>query len=261
MLSAGKFEAFTRIGFAARGLMYVLIGYLALQSGRAEDGSGVLEYLNSGAGKALLVLMGLGFLAYGIWRLSEALLDSEGHGKDAKGWAVRAGGAASGLVHLGLALYAFGLTAERGGGGGGNGGAQEGAATALSMPGGQVMLWIAAAALLATGIFQLAKAARADFLKHLDRGAAGKPWVEWLGRAGYAARGIVFVIMAWFLWNAARSADPSQAGDMGTALGSLSGTLQLLVAAGLLMFGLFSFVEAAYRRINDPHVLERLKAA
>src|SRR5687768_10435456 len=97
----------TRIGFAARGIMYVLIGYLAIRAGRTQSGTEALATLDSGAGKLLLILMALGFLAYGIWRLSEAAIDSEGHGSDAKGWAIRAGGAVSGILHIGLALFAF----------------------------------------------------------------------------------------------------------------------------------------------------------
>jgi hypothetical protein len=260
MLSTGKMEAFTRVGFAARGIMYFLIGYLALRTGRAEDGSGALDYLNGGAGKALLALMALGFLAYGIWRLSEALIDSEGHGSDAKGVAVRTGGAISGLIHLGLSFSAAALAFGSRGGGSGDG-AQQGAASVLSFPGGSVALTIAAAALILTGAYQLIKAVKGDFLKHLDQEAARKDWVIWIGRAGYAARGVVFLIMGWFLWQAARDTNASEAGDMGAALGSLPSTLQMIVAAGLLLFGLFSFVEAVYRRINDPQVVDRLKAA
>jgi hypothetical protein len=263
MLSASKFQTFTRIGFAARGVMYFLIGYLALRSGGGEDASSALEFLDGGAGKWLLALMAAGFLAYGIWRLSEALIDTEGHGNEGKGIAIRLGGAVSGLIHLGLALTAVRLATSSGGGGGsgGDGGAEQGAATALSLPGGQLLLWAAAIILLLTGLYQLVKAARADFLKHLDPAAARQEWVKWLGRLGYAARGIVFVIMGWFILSAARAADASEAGDMGAALGSLSGSWQMVVAAGLLMFGLFSLVEAVYRRITDPQVLERLKPA
>jgi hypothetical protein len=253
-------EALTRIGFGARGVMYFLIGYLALRTGRTSDGADALGYLDSGTGKFLLALMALGFLAYAVWRLSEALIDSEGHGTDAKGIAVRVGGAVSGLIHLGLSFTAASLAFSQSSSGGGDG-AQQGAASALSFPGGGIALTLAALALILTGFYQLVKAVRGDFLRHLDQKAARKDWVNWAGRAGYAARGIVFLIMGWFLWQAARSSDASEAGDMGAALGSLPSPLQMVVAAGLLLFGVFSFVEAVYRRINDPQVLERMKSA
>lgn len=258
MLSAGKYEALTRIGFAARGVMYLLIAYLALRTGRTEDGLGAMEWLGSGSGRIVVAAMALGFLGYGLWRLTEAAIDGEGHGSDASGAAVRAGGVASGLIHLLLSFYAARLAS--GGGSGGGGGAEGGAATALSLPGGQAMLAAAAAALLVVGIYQGVKAWRADHLKFLDLGAARQGWVQWSGRIGYAARGIVFLVMGLFLARAAFQEDASEAGDMGQALAALPETLQLLVAAGLGLFGLFSFVEARHRRINDPDVLERMRA-
>ena len=257
MLSVGKLEAMTRAGFAARGIMYILIGFLSLGAGRAEDGAGALRYLDSGAGKLLLGLMALGFVGYGIWRLAEAAIDTEGRGTDAKGVAVRAGGAASGLIHLALGLLAAKLALGNGGGGGSS--SEEGARTALGLPGGWLLIAAAAAILVLVGLYQLAKAYKADFLKHLEPGATRQAWVVWTGRAGYAARGVVFVIMGWFLWQAARDAQASEAGDMGAAIASLPGTLQMVVAAGLMLFGLFSLVEARFRRINDPQVVERLR--
>ena len=258
MLSVPSLEMLTRIGFAARGVMYVIIGYLALRFGRSEDPSGALAYLGEGSGKILLAVMALGLLAYGIWRLSEALVDTEGHGSDAKGVAARLGGGVSGLVHLGLGFLAAKLASGNGSGGGG-GGAQEGAATALGLPGGTILLTIAGAALIGTGLWQFLNAARGDFLRHLDGRAARKGWVEGLGRAGYAARGVIFVIVGWFLLQAGFSSEPGKAGGMEEALSSLSGTLLSIVAFGLILFGLFSFVEAWYRRITNPDVLARLK--
>ena len=103
MTGSGKFELLTRVGFAARGLIYVLIGYFALKSGRTEDGGGVLAWLASGSGLILLAVMAAGLLAYGFWRILEAWIDSAGRGADAKGIAARVGGAISGLVHIALA--------------------------------------------------------------------------------------------------------------------------------------------------------------
>ncbi len=261
MPSLPSLEMFTRIGFAARGLMYVIIGYLALRFGRAESGEGALATLAEGSGKLLLGIMALGFVAYGVWRLSEALVDTEGHGTDGKGMAARIGGAASGVIHLGLAIVAVNLAFGRGGSGGGQSGAEQGAATALALPGGPLLLIVAGAVLIGTGLFQFVKTAKADFLRHLDGRVASRPLVMWLGRAGYAARGLVFVIIGWSLLQAGLADSAAPAGGMEQALASLSGTLLAVVAMGLLLFGLFSLVEARYRRINDPNVVARLKGA
>jgi hypothetical protein len=145
---AGKFELLTRTGFAARGILYGLIGWLALKSGRTEDGQGVLAWLDSGNGRILLAAMGVGFLFYAAWRLVEARLDTSGHGNDTKGLAVRAGGVMSGLVHLflGAAALVHAIGDDKGGSGGDS--AQQGAETMLGLPGGWLMV-IAGAALLA----------------------------------------------------------------------------------------------------------------
>lgn len=260
MPSVPSLEMLTRIGFAARGIMYVTIGYLALQFGRSEGGTGALRYLANGSGKLLLAVMALGFLAYGVWRLSEALVDTEGHGADMKGIAARLGGAVSGIVHLGLAALATNLSFGQNRGGSGSG-AEEGAAATLSLPGGMILLMLVGLVLIGTGIWQILKAVRADFLRPLDGAASKQAWVLWLGRTGYAARGIVFVITGWFALQAGMSSDASDAGGMEQALGALTGELLAAVALGLLLFGLFSFVEARYRRITDPEVLRRLNDA
>jgi hypothetical protein len=261
MPSLPNLEMFTRIGFAARGIMYAVIGYLALRFGQTESGAGALATLAEGSGKLLLGIMALGFAAYGVWRLSEALVDTEGHGSDSKGKAARIGGGLSGVVHLGLAIVAANLAFGKGGSGGGRSGAEQGAATALALPGGSLLLLVAGAALIGVGLWQLVRAAKGDFLRHLDGRVAGEAWVKWLGRGGYAARGLVFAIIGWSLLQAGLADSAAPAGGMEQALGSLSGTLLTAVALGLLLFGLFSLVEARYRRINDPKVAARLKGA
>jgi hypothetical protein len=258
LATGGRFEALTRVGFAARGIIYVLIGWLTLRSGRTEDGGGVLAWLASGSGRILLAVMAAGLLAYGVWRLLEAWIDSAGHGSSAKGAAARAGGAVSGLVHIALggaaALHALGS------GGGGSDSAESGARTLLSLPGGGIMLILVAAILLVTGFVQLGKAWTLGFLRHLGGGAEARRWITVLGRAGFLARGIVFLIMAWFFWRAGSEHSSAQAGGPADALSSLPDNLQILVAAGLLLFGLFSLAEAWFRRIEDPHVVERLRS-
>ena len=261
MPSIPNLELLTRIGFAARGVMYLIIGYLALRFGRSENTSGALEFLAEGSGKLLLAVMAVGFLAYGIWRLSEAVVDTEGQGTEPKALAARIGGGVSGLVHVGLAFVALDLALGQPGAGGGGDEAEQGAATALALPGGHVLVLIAGVALIGTGLYQLVNAAKANFLRHLDGRAARQDWVKWFGRAGYAARGIVFVFIGWSLLQAGMSSQVSEADGMAQSFDALSGTLFTAVAIGFVLFGLFSFVEARHRKITDPQVLDRLKGA
>ncbi|MDE0879206.1 MAG: DUF1206 domain-containing protein [Sphingomonas bacterium] len=263
MVSIGAIEAMARLGFAARGLMYIAVGYLALKLGRTTDNTGALKFIESAGGSVLLGVMALGFVGYGVWRLSDAVLDSEGRGNDAKGIAKRIGGAVSGAVHLAFAWVsarlAFG-TSSAGTGGGGAGGAEQGASTALSLPFGGVLLMIGAALLFGVGAYQIVKAYKLGFLKHLDPKAARYEWVHWLGRIGFAARGIVFVMSAVFLWRAAEASNADAAGGTEQALDAFPPWLRLMVAGGFFLFGVFSLVEARYRQINEPDVVDRLRA-
>ena len=247
-----------RAGFAARGILYLLVGWLALREGRNEDPASALSYLEAGGGTAAVTIAAVALASYGLWRLANAAMDGDGHGGDAKGLAIRAGGLVSGIVHLGLAAVAARL-AFFGRSGGDNGeAAQAGAASALDLPGGWLLLAGIAALLFATGLFQLVQAVKAGFLKRLDHIAARQSWVKAIGRAGYGARGLVFLVMAWLLWNAARDENAREAGGLGKAVASLPPSLELAVAAGLFLFGLFSLVEARYRRVSLPDGMGRL---
>lgn len=242
------FEVVTRLGFAARGLMYGAIGWLAFASGRTEDAGGILAYLESHVGGVLVVVMAAGFFSYAAWRLLEAWLDTEDRGSDAKGVAVRLAGAGSGLIHLGLGAAAV-LTALHARGGGGGDAPESGAATALSIPGGEALLYVAAAVAAGVGIQQFRKAWSLKFLRHLKPEAAKRGWIAWLGRLGYAARGVLFLVIGWLLVRAAQAHNSGAAGGMDDALGSLPRMVQIAVAAGVFLFGLFSLTEAVYRRM------------
>ena len=247
-----KFVLLTRLGFAARGLLYLTIAWLVIRTGRAEDLQGALEYVGDGGGKWVLIAMTAGFIAYGLWRLADAALNTEAHDDDKMGAAKRIGAAGSGLIYLFLAWTAIRLITSGGSSESGGGGAEEGTRTALDLPGGELIVVIAALILLGVGIFQLVKAAKVSFLKHLDPLVANADWAKWAGRLGYAARGVIFLITGWFLLQAGLAEKASKSGGMEEALAWLSPTTSLLVAIGLAFFGLFSLVEARYRVIHSP---------
>lgn len=252
MNSAVRLTMLTRLGFAARGLLYMIIAYLVIRAGRPEDLSGALQYLSQGSGRLLLFAITAGFVAYGIWRLADAIFNIERHPPDGKGLRQRLGAAGSGVVYLLLAWEAVKLI--RGAGALGSTGPQDEARTALALPGGELALEIAGAVLVGVGAFQLIKAAKAKFLRHLQPDVASQPWAKWTGRLGYAARGFVFLIIGYFLFRAGLEERPGNAGGMEQALAWLDNPWDQLVAVGLFCFGLFSLVEARFRIIHDVPV-------
>jgi hypothetical protein len=255
------FLTLTRLGFAARGIMYLLVAWLALRVGRAEDAGGALAYLASGRGHVVLAAMAVGFAAYGLWRLADAGFDLEGRGSEAKALGVRAVAAGSGLVHLGLALASARLAFGYGHGGGSSRKAETASGIALHLPGGKLILFAAAAVLLAAGIAQFVKAARRRFLRHLQPGARDAWWVIAAGCCGYAARGAVFATAAWLALRAGLDRSPGEAGGLGDALKALPGAAETAVAGGLALFGAYCLIEGWYRILPDPDVKRRAKSA
>jgi hypothetical protein len=249
MNAAHRLTTLTRLGFAARGLLYLVIGFLVISAGQAEGPSGALDYLAQGGGRLLLGLIAAGLIAYGIWRLADAALDVERRGSSGKALAERIGAAVSGIVHLGLAWQAVRLI--QGASSGSGDGAADGAQTALQFPGGGMLLLLAAAILIGVGVYQLIKAVKGGFLKHLEPAIAGRPWVSWAGRAGYTARGLVFIIIGFFVGKAGFDEQSSEAGGMAEALAWLDSPWDVLIALGMIGFGIFSLVEARYRVLHD----------
>ena len=121
---------------------------------------------------------------------------------------------------------------------------------ALSIPGGEWLLYFAAAVAAGAGVQQFRKAWKMKFLRHFKPEAAKRAWLGWLGRIGYAARGCVFFDSGWLLLRAAQTHRSGAAGGIDDALGSLPRPVQLAIAAGVVLFGLFSLTEAAYRKVE-----------
>ncbi|TRW16664.1 DUF1206 domain-containing protein [Glacieibacterium frigidum] len=261
MTNDSRLTTLARLGFAARGLTYVLIGWFAIAAARSGGAPGdnraaLGSLADSAAGQWLLAVIALGLLGYALWRFSEAWFDPERHGSDAKGLAKRGGFAVSGLVHVGLALFAARLALDWGGGGGsGDAEADEGAAGLMALPGGVWLVGAVGLVLLASAAGNFAEAYKAGFAKYFRGDLPAREAVVGAGRLGYAARGVVFVLVGWFALQAALNHDPEAAGGTGQALRTLQdqpyGPLLLgIVAAGLLLFGVFGIVQARYRQVQ-----------
>ena len=257
MQRIARLETFARLGYAARGIVYLLLGYFALSSGGGEGTSTVIERLRDvPAGGLLLIAIAVGLVGYGLFRLYSGWLDLNGDGNDPGGLFKRFGQAASAVAHLALAYFAAktAMGLEESGGG-----AREAAETAFTFPGGALAVGLAGALIVVAGLGNFLEAWKAKFRRLLDAKAPG--WTCHAGRAGYAARGAVFVMIGWQVIAYAAGLDDGRIG-MESAMAELSRREWLFtaIATGLGLFGLFSLVMAAFARIRDENVLERLKA-
>lgn len=245
-----RFLQLCRTGFVGRGLLYILIGLLVFGTGRTEDLTGALEYLGRGSGRIPLVGIFAGMVAYGLWRLSDAAFGMEHPGGSNKAIAKRVVAGFIGLIYLYLAYKALRILLA---GESGSMSARQQADTVLDLPGGGLMLGVAAAVLIVAGLNQLRVAMSCSFLHRLD-GRAQEPLVKWLGRIGYAARGIIFLLVGLLIGQAALDGRANEAGGMEQALDLLSGPVLYAVAGGLILFGIFSIIEGLFRRIHEPPV-------
>ncbi len=255
-------ERVARFGYAAYGVVYVLVGVLSVRAalgggGETAGQEGALQtILLAPLGRVLLGLVALGLLGYAMWRLFQGVLDPDDEGRDAKGLLKRSDHVVNGLFHAALAV-SVGRVAL-GSGGRGGGGADDWTAALLQQPLGRWLVGAVGAGIFAIGLFQFYRAYDAKFMEKLkpeEMGPREKTWTRRAGRLGHAARGVVFLVIGVFLAQAALHSDPDEARGLGGALSALAdqpfGPYMLgLVALGLVAFGLFMFVVARYRRIR-----------
>ncbi len=251
-------ETLGRVGYAVKGGLYTLVGLLALDAARGggdpEGQTGTFEAIAQTAwGPAVLWLLVVGLAAYAAWRVALAITDPEGEGDDAKGLGKRAFYVVSAFAYGGLAYSAYQVVSGAGAEGGGT---EDRARTLLGLPGGPWLVGIAALGLLGYGVWQFMRAYRASFMDHFDLegiAARRRDWVRRAGQWGLAARGVVYLLAGGFMAQAALAARPDEAGGLDQALGTLQRQpagpwLLAAVAIGLVMYGVYCGVNAAYRR-------------
>jgi hypothetical protein len=251
---------FVRVGYAAKGTIYLLIGALALRlalgdGGRLTDSSGALRTIvQQPFGLALLALAGVGILAYAGWEITQAVVDAK-----------RKGTSASGLMNRGLAIIkgvvygAVGIEAMRMvmGARGGSRNADDYARTAMQFPLGGIAIALVGAGIAIYGLKQIAMAWQSKFDDDLNQQQLrreGGAWVLDIGRAGIGARGVILVLVGVALARAGFDERPSEAGGMTEAMWTLFSQpygqwLLAAVAAGLVCFGVFQLLHARYARV------------
>jgi hypothetical protein len=254
-----------RLGYTVKGIVYVVIGWLAVMvaighGGKATDQRGAIQTINSlPFGKFLLVVVAIGLLGFALWSFIQALFDTDGKGRDAKGIASRIGYAVVGASYALLSYATFQIVVGTGSGGSNSTSrTQDGTALLLRQPPGVALVIIAGIGVLGIAVYLFVKAYSANFKSQLnlaDLSATMRKLVIDLGRFGYAALGVVFSIIGIFLIVAAYQHNAKQAVGLDGALQELArqpfGQFLLgIIALGLIAYGLYSFVEARYRRLG-----------
>ncbi len=248
-----------RAGLTARGVIYILIGWVAIlvsvdHSTREADQLGALQLLvGKPYGVVSLWLLGIGFAAYALWRLSEAAFGVTGEGNGA-GPRLKSLGRA--IIYAGFASLTFQVISGAHSSQAGR--QQDVTAKVMSHhPGGQWLIGIAGLIVVIAGVALIIEGVRHKFMKMLDTSRMSqrtRRMVELLGTIGTAARGLVFALAGVLVIDAAVTYSPAKAGGIDKALLTLRNQpfgefLLGLAAAGLIIFGIYGLCEARWRRV------------
>jgi hypothetical protein len=251
-----------RAGFAARGVLYAIIGCIAIgiaigHSRNQADSAGAVRLIAATpVGLIALWLLAAGFIGLALWRLAEAAYGGAGPGEHKAGSRLAALGKAVvyGVLAFTAVKYAIGAGAPKSS----NQQSTDLTASLLRHPGGQAVVAALGFAFIAGGAYVAYSSWRRDFLKQLSLAGASqraRRVVRWLGQAGGIARGVVFAAVGTFLVVAGVRAQPGQAKGIDATLRAFAQTplgpwLLVVVAAGLVMFGLYSCCEARWRKVS-----------
>ena len=249
-----------RAGFFARGVEYVVIGWIAVEiafghSGTQADKSGALQALGkNAAGQVALWLLAIGFIGMALWRLSEAIWGQPGPDgrKATKRLASLGRTVLYAFFAYGVLKYAIGLGAPAST----NTQARDLTAKVLHYPGGQIAVAIAGLVIIGAGLALAYGAFQGKFLRQLQMAGTSprtRKVVEKLGQVGGVARGVVFAVVGVFLVIAALTKQADRAKGLDSSLRAFASTplgpwLLIVMAAGLIIFGTYSWCEAKWRQ-------------
>ena len=251
-------RALARAGLTARGVIYILIGWVAIlvalgQSSRQADQQGALQLLaRQPYGLVSLWLIGIGFAAYALWRLSEAAFGVTGEGNGA---GPRLKSLARGVIYAGFAYLTFQVIS--GSAGSQTKKQQDLTAKVMHHSGGRWLVGLVGLIIVIAGLTLVFEGIRRKFMKFLETSRMSprtRRIVERLGVTGTIARGVIFALAGVLVVEAAVAYKPAKAGGLDKALLTLRNQpfgefLLILAALGLIVFGIYALCEARWRKV------------
>jgi fumarate reductase subunit D len=255
-------ELLERLGYMVRGALYAVMGLLALKivfsvaGGQTTDLTGSLVALiQNPYGKLVLIVAAIGLAAYSLWGFTRAIYDPLHRGSDASGYMARLGFVTSALSYGAIVIFAIELLA--GSGATTNDGTQKTIASVLTHPAGGALTILIGLVVIGVALGQFLESYRATFardLKGAEMSATTRDIAVKLGRFGMFARGVIFLVIGWFVVQAGIHHDPAQTQGFSGAfvflLAQPFGRILLgIVALGLVGLGLHSFACARWIRL------------
>ncbi len=253
-------QAAARAGYLSRGIVYGIISFFAILAsigaGSSKGTKGALvTLLSQPFGSVLVAVLVTGLFGFVVWRLVQAILDADNHGRDLQGMVVRLALLASAATYSALALYAIGLLGITGTD---DGKLLPGLMNAVSQALGQrVFVTGLSLVFLGIAVAHWWKACSGRYSKHFDENEAPMRIVHVVSVLGLGARGIVFALLSAMIWLGIEGASTS-GGDLPSTLDALKyiqglpyGQVMLFaLAVGLMVFAIYSFVESRWRRVS-----------
>ena len=254
-------ERVTRLGYATRGLVFTLVGLVAMRAawgiGKATGTRGIIREMGRQPfGKTLLIVTTVGMTGYVLWRFVQAVLDPFMAGSGTQSSIRRIGYLGSGLFYALLAFTSAQLTfnfAEM------RNTRREATAWLLQMPFGSWIVGFVGLVLIGVGIHALWRAATASFMNLYPpprpQASRRRHLAKRVGQVGLSALGLTLCLIGGFVILAAATSDPDQAVGIGGALSALGngpyGAILLGAAGvGFVFYGMHCFVLGAYRRVR-----------
>ena len=260
-----------RVGWLAKGLVYVLAGALALvlaatAIGWAGSGSSTKEASPNGAikeiaahtgGPVLLLAVAGGMFLYALWRLVTALLPGS---TDAKGWAKRIGFLVSAVIYTTLGVTAVALARTPTTTTDGNQTVQQKTTGILTHSYGQWLIGAVGVIVIVVGLYRMVLGLRSDVDNELSLGglsAARRRWIERLGAVGEFGRGVGIGLIGFFLVRAAVTFRADEATGLDGVLRRMAtfrwgDALVAVVGIGFVAYGLFCVLTFTHRRLEAP---------
>ncbi|MDF5758285.1 DUF1206 domain-containing protein [Spongiactinospora sp. TRM90649] len=243
-----------RAGLACRGVLYALIGVLALRIAfgdgeqEADKGGAISAVAGLPLGSVLLWAMVAGFAGLGVWQASEALV---GRGETTE--RVKSAGRVVIYVFVVTTLLSMllaGKTTSE------DQKSRDLAGFLLDLPGGPFIVGAVGVGVIAMGVYWLHAGLTRRFHRELERGrmsGRARSIMEKLGIAGHVARGMIAGAAGYFVVRAAFEHDPGDAKGIDATLRSFADTpagpwLLAVVASGLVLFALYCLGEVRWRR-------------